>query len=228
MIERLGFATLALAFGLVTFGLWRRSSREIRERARARKGYFDLCLPLFERYEAGLAPTGFARINGWRRGSLFDLQALPDSLTFRKLPCLWLAVSLVQPMPVAGVTSLMRRPTGNEPFSRHARLPASLAATPGLPKDLALRTDRPDAPCDPVLLARHVGVLFEEPRVKEVVIDPKGLRLVWLSEEANRRRYLLFREAELGRTAFAVDAMDEILNGLEALRDDLLTVSGRS
>ena len=43
------------------------------------------------------------------------------------------------------------------------------------------------------------AALFADPLVKELVISPKGLRLVILAEEADRGRYLLFRDAEMGR-----------------------------
>jgi hypothetical protein len=210
----------ALAAGLA---LWLafRLVRASRDRAQARATYFSALNPLFDGGEVQLQPTGFPRMTG-RRGSLaFDLQALPDTLTFRKLPALWVMVSLPEPLPVQATLDVMARPSGQEPFSRFATLPHSLPCPTFLPDGLAIRSDNAAAVPPQSLLAAHAD-LFDDARVKELVISPKGLRIVILAEEADRGRFLIFRDAEMGMTPLPPARIVPLLDRLAALRADLL------
>lgn len=214
---------IPLGFGLAALGLWLglRLIRESRARTASRAGYFDAVKPLFDGGETRLQPTGFPRMTGRRNGVSFDLQAVPDTLTFRKLPALWVLVSLPEPLPLEATLDLMARPSGNEPFSRFATLSQSLPTPPELPKEIAVRSDDALRIPSPDLIADHAD-LFQDPRVKELVISPKGLRIVFLAEEADRGRYLIFREAEMGRTPLAPARLEPILDRLAALREDVL------
>ena len=214
-----------LGIALAALGLWLalRLIRETRARAASRAGYFDAVKPLFENGETRLQPTGFPRMTGRRKGLAFDLQAVPDTLTFRKLPALWVLVTLPEPLPLDATLDLMARPSGNEPFTRFSDLPQSLPTPSDLPKDIAIRSD--DATRIPPhdLLARHAD-LFTDPRVKELVLSPKGLRIVILAEEADRSHYLIFREAEMGRTPLPPARLEPLLDRLAALRQDVLAL----
>ena len=77
------------------------------------------------------------------------------------------------------------------------------------------------------LIAAHAGLLAD-PRVKELLISPKGLRLVILAEEAERGRYLIFRDAEMGMTPLPPARVEPLLAALTALRDDLVDWSQRT
>ena len=213
-----------LGLALAALGLWlaARLIREARARASARAGYFDAVKPLFDGGETRLQPTGFPRMTGHRAGLAFDLQAVPDTLTFRKLPALWVMVTVPEPLPLKATLDLLARPSGNEPFTHFATLPQSLPTPADLPKDVAIRSDDASRIPPPDLLARHAD-LFADPRVKELVLSPKGLRIVFLAEEADRSRYLIFREAEMGRAPLAPERLEPLLNRLATLREDVLT-----
>ena len=160
-----------------------------RRRNRLRASYFTALTPRLTRTE----PSGFPRVALDLQGRPFDLQAIPDSLSFRKLPCLWLLVTLTAPQPFRAETRIMARASGLEPFSTFATLPCELPLPAGFPDHCTLRTTDPAALPD---LAPYAG-LFNDPKVKELTLSPKGLRLVVLAEEAPRTAYLLYREAEL-------------------------------
>jgi hypothetical protein len=214
-----------LALALAALGLWLavRLARESRARSQARAQYLDAVKPLFDGGETRVQPTGFPRMTGRRAGLSFDLQAVPDTLTFRKLPALWVLVTLPEPLPLDATLDLMARPSGNEPFTRFADLPQSLPTPPDLPKEVAIRSD--DATRIPAsdLIAAHAD-LFTDPRVKELVLSPKGLRIVILAEEADRGRYLIFREAEMGRTPLPPSRLEPLLDRLAAIRKDVLAL----
>lgn len=226
-MDRQDLTLLALAaasLGLAGWLLWRLRGAA-RARAARRAGYFDAAAELFTGVTRGLAPDGFARLNGQRGGRVFDLQAVPDTLTFRKLPALWVLVSLPGPVPVGATFDLMLRPTGGETFSNFGALRHSVAAPAGFPPGAALRTDDPAGLPDAGLLRPHLAV-FADPAVKELVISPRGLRLVILAEEADRTRYLLFRDAEMGAVPLPPARLRPLLEVLAALAADLEAAAG--
>lgn len=217
---------IPLGIAIAVLGLWLALSllRESRTRTATRATYFDAVKPLFEGGETRVEPTGFPRMTGRRAGLTFDLQAVPDTLTFRKLPALWLLVTLPEPLPLHATLDLMARPSGNEPFTRFNTLPQSLSTPPDLPKEIAIRSDDASRIPPPDLIARHAD-LFADPRVKELVLSPKGLRIVVLAEEADRGRYLIFREAEMGRTPLSPARLEQLLDRLAAIRKDVLALA---
>jgi hypothetical protein len=220
---------IPLGLALAALGLWLafRLIREGRIRTASRAGYFDAVKPLFDGGETRIQPTGFPRMTGRRAGLAFDLQAIPDTLTFRKLPALWVLVTLPEPLPLDATLDLMARPSGNEPFTKFATQLQSLRTPPELPKDIAIRTDDAHRIPPSDLIARHVD-LFADPRVKELVLSPKGLRIVILAEEADRGRYLIFREAEMGRSPLPPSRLEPLLDRLAALRQDVLALKDQA
>ncbi len=194
-----------------------------RARRAARAAYFAEVAGLLDQPFVKVQPTGFARLAGQRAGLRFDLQALPDTLTFRKLPALWVLITLTERIEVGTELHIMARPTEAETFSHYGLMPQSVALPPGFPGDCGLR-------CEDALLLPPREVIaslagwFNDPRVKEVVIAPHGLRLVLLAEEAERGGYLLFRDAEMGRRPLAAGRVLPHLAALALLRDDLAAV----
>jgi hypothetical protein len=219
-VETLYLGLLAAVSGGLAVWLFGRARTGAALRRAARAGYFDAARAGFAGVTTGRAPDGFARLNGRRGGRLFDLQAVPDTLTFRKLPALWLLVSLPEPMPVGATLDILMRPTGNEPFSRFRDLPRSLEPPAGAPGGLAMRCDDPSGLPSGALILRHLS-LFGDPRLKELVLSPRGLRAVWLAEEAERTRYLLFRDSEMGRAPVDAATVTRLADALAALADDL-------
>jgi hypothetical protein len=198
-----------------------RHRQDSRARAARRAGFLDGVKELFTGGIKVITPDGFPRISGQYEGRTFDIQAVPDTLNYRKLPTLWVLVSLVEPMPVRGTLDIMMRPRGVEYFSRHAALPIQMAPDPALPHDCTVRTDAPEALPPRDILLKHVQIL-DDPLAKELVISPKGLRLVWLAEEAHRGRYLIFRDSEMGLEPFPAAALKPLLDHLLALSEDLI------
>jgi hypothetical protein len=213
------------AFGLalaaaVALGAARLARTAGRAREAARAAYLDQCLPLFAAPTRAATPSGFPRLAGTYRGRRFDLQVLAHALAFRKLPALWLMVTIPAPMPVAATLDILRRPSGAETFSRFPSLPTQLEGIPGLPEDSAARTDDAAGLPPASVLAPHLPLLCSH-HAKELVVSPRGVRLVWLAEEGDRGRYLLFRDAELGRVPLPAAALVPILDRLVDLAADL-------
>lgn len=211
---------LAAAFGATSLWLGWMTWTAAKARKAARAGYFDGVIPVFGRVTRRIEPTGFPRLTAETDGAAFDLQAIPDSLTFRKLPALWVMVTLPAPMPVKATLDIMARPAGNEPFSHFANLPQSLPCPSSLPEGTGLRSDDATGVPPLELIAPHLAV-FADPKVKELVISPKGLRLVILADEAERGRFLIFRDAEVGTFPLPAERLTPLISTLLALRHTL-------
>lgn len=211
---------VAAALFMCLVRLAHRTHGAARARARSRLAYFDRCASLLTRCRSGRSATGFPRIEGQYRGHRCDLQAVPDTLTFRKLPALWVLVTIPDPVPVRATLDLMIRATGLEPFSAFGRLPHEITVPAGFPEDCSLRTDEPGSLFSAEVLRPHLE-LFKDAGIKELVISPKGLRVVFLAEEADRSRYLIFRDAEMGRTPLASHRVEHILERLLMIKGDL-------
>lgn len=212
-------ATLGTA---VVWLVWRNVTQAW-ARAAARRGYFGAVARLFETTTTRLTPTGFTRMAGRLRGLSYDLQVVPDTLTFRKLPALWVMLTQTEPLPLTTTLDVMVRPSLQEPFSHFRHLAREIALPEGLPDDCAIRCDDAAALPPAGLLTRHAA-LFRDPAIKELVLSPKGLRVVFLAEEAERTRYLLFRDAEMGAAPLPAARIAPLLAALEALREDVLTI----
>lgn len=215
---------LAAALGATALWLGWTTIAAARRRKAARAGYFAAVAPLFDRITTRIEPTGFARMTAHHGPHAFDLQVVQDSLTFRKLPALWVMLTLPEPLPVTATLDIMARPTGQEPFSHFSRLTQTLPCPAILPEGTAIRSDDAAHVVPEALIAPHLG-LFADPKVKELVISPKGLRLVILAEEAERGRFLIFRDAEMGLTPLAPHRLTPLIDTLLAVRATLTEAS---
>ena len=196
-----------VAAGLLLVAAVRRLRREAGALRAARAGCLDAAAPLLADPGRVIDPSGFPRIAGRLDGRPVEVRAMPDALTFRKLPALWLLATLNEPQPLRAETRIMRRPSGFEPFSTFATLSA-------------------ETPLPPYSFLAGLARRFEDPTLKEVVLSPNGLRLVRLVEEAPRSRYLLYRDSDLGHTAVPAPTLSATLAALLSLAGDLAAAAG--
>lgn len=168
-------------------------------------------------------PTvGSYRLEGTYRGHAVQVQTVVDTLATRKLPSLWLMVTIPEPLPVTATFDMMMRPTGPTTFSNFDMLPATLEALPAFPEQAVVRTDDPAHVLPGHVVAPHLAMFFG-PRAKELLITPKGVRMVYQMAEADRARYGVFRQAEFADAALNPDLLRDILDVLIALRADIET-----
>ncbi|MEN9408537.1 MAG: hypothetical protein RL216_511 [Pseudomonadota bacterium] len=219
-MELTGFLAVALALGVgaaVIFALRREQAARAVRRAR----YLSAAGVLFTDRREAVQPSGFPRLAGMHEGVEFDVQIVPDTLSLRKLPALWVLVSVPGPLPTGAMVDVMLRPTGMESFSNFSQLPVQVPVPPGFPADCAVRADAPGAvPFEAAIRDVLAGVDVD--RLKEVLVTPKGVRLVFLAEEAHRGRYLIYRDAEMGRAPLSPARMAPFLAAAKGLRDAVL------
>jgi len=211
-----------IAVGLYLLARYRRD-RENRRREPER---------FFRRSRAVLADArledtgaiGYPRLAG-RYGGL-AVQVLPviDTLATRRLPALWLLVTIQDALPVAARLDLMMRPAGPTTFSNFDLLPVTIERPAGFPEHAVLRTDDPRQCLPTHVVEPHLGV-FADLRAKELLIAPNGLRIVWLLGEASRARYGVFREADFGGADLDPALLQGLLDRLVDVRESILAWS---
>jgi hypothetical protein len=178
-------------------------------------------LPLLENPD--LKPgeaIGTWQVTGSYRGKTFQLKAITDTLAVRKLPSLWLMVTLPGPQPIAATIDLMMRPQGPTTFSNFDFLQHTLRTPQGFPEETVIRSDRPDAIIPQDALRPHLQWL-QGNRGKELLLSPKGLRIVLQAAEADRARYGVFREANFGDRAISATLAQKAMDTLLAISDEL-------
>jgi hypothetical protein len=138
-------------------------------------------------------------VHGWSgtwRGRAVQVRTIVDTLAVRKLPSVWLSVTVAGPVPVPGTLDVMLRPAGPTTFSRFDDLAVTLPTPSAWPEEAAVRSDSQSVRGALAALGRPA--LLAEPRLKELLVSPRGVRAVALVAEADRARYGVFRQAEFG------------------------------
>ncbi len=167
-------------------------------------------------------PTyGSYRLAGRHHGLDVQVQTVVDTLSVRKLPSLWLMVTIADSLPVKATFDLMMRPAGPTTFSNYENLPDSAGTPPGFPEQAIIRTDNQTLMVPPRVVLPHLDADFRQ-RGKELLISPKGLRLVVQLGEADRVRYGVLRQAEFGEARIEEIELRGLLDRLMTLRTDIL------
>jgi hypothetical protein len=200
---------------------WRYIQKRKQAQADLPAQLFADILPLLDHAE--LKPgeaIGTWQITGSYRGNAFQLKAITDTLAVRKLPSLWLMVTLPGQQPIAVTIDLMMRPQGPTTFSNFDFLPHTLRTPRGFPEDAVIRSDRPDAIIPEDAMRPHLSWL-QGNRGKELLLSSKGLRMVLQAAEADRARYGVFREANFGERAISATLAQKAMDTLLAISDEL-------
>jgi hypothetical protein len=152
--------------------VWRYRRDEERYR-RGRGRFFSGCIGLFETCRVAQDDLAFPVLVGTYRGFDIRLEPIVDHIGFRKLPSLWLAVAVAAPPRYSGAVDVLMRPQGIEFYSPFQDLEFDVPLPPGWPADVVIRSDDPARMPPLEAIAPH-RTLFEDPRMKELLITPAG------------------------------------------------------
>lgn len=192
--------TAAFIFGLIAFAavIANLALRDHRRALGARRRLFDDCLGVLEGERWTAAGDGFPALEGRAFGHDVKAALIPDTMVMRRLPQLWLTVTLLEATPRTPSLSLLARHCGNEFYAVTLDLPRRIEPPPGLPLDVLARGDGPRADALCHALAPVLAKLLADPRVKEITLTPKGVRIVRQVAEGQRGEHLLLRQAVFG------------------------------
>jgi hypothetical protein len=141
-------------------------------------------------------------LTGRYRGLDIRLEPIVDHVAWRKIPSLWLKVSVLQQVQRPGVFDLLMRPQGVEFYSPSGSLDYRVPLPPDWPRDAVLYTDDAETPPPLQAISPHIH-LFADPRMKELVMTPAGTRLVFQVDQADRSHYTVLRQVKFEITRLA-------------------------
>jgi hypothetical protein len=211
------FILLCLMGGAL-YWLYRRDNRRL---LASRGAFLDDLKGVVGWPQLRLQPDGFPELTGSYRGYRVSLRATADTLLARKLPSLWLEASVIAPLPYRGTLSYLLRPTNTEIFSPSMRLPSRLEVPETWPPQAAmLRCDDPEGLPPLQTLTPHMA-LTEDRRVKEILLTPRGVRLVYQADEGDRSSYLLLRQAKFEGGPADPGLVTRLLDAAIGIAEDL-------
>jgi hypothetical protein len=95
-----------------------------------------------------------------------------------------------------------------------------LPVPPHWPVGIHAKTDDSDRAPPRHVLDRHID-FFALPEAKEMLVTPKGVRLVRLIEQGQRAEYMVLRIADFRGGQLAPEALKDMMDRTIALCDDL-------
>jgi len=185
-----------------------------------RAAIFAAIYDLFGTRQATQDRIDYPVLIGTYRERTFHLDAIVDTLTFRKVPVLWLRVSLLAPLPGTATLDILVRSQNAEFYSPANDLPHQLRALPGWPADAIVRTDDPQRAPDLAVIDRHMSV-FDRRATKELLTTAKGVRMVYMLGQARRAEYLVLRQAEFEHASIDRELLRDLMDRTIAIHQDL-------
>ena len=191
--------------------------RQQRREAAWRGGLLDDCADHVATPRFGRDRAGFATLRGRLGSAAVDIRFVPDTLVHRRLPQLWLHVTLRTPLATGATLDVLRRPAGAE-FYAPDRLPLRLPAPEAWPADTLVRGTA-GAEALLALMGPALSPILADPTVKEVLVTPDGLRLTVQASQGARGTYLLLRGSRFPLSRLASDRLGGTLrNGFDLAR----------
>jgi hypothetical protein len=120
---------------------------------------------------------GYPTVRGRYGGHEAKVELIVDTLTIRRLPRLWLAVTLKRPTRITTPVDIVLAPMSTDIVSPGARFPYEHPRPRAWPEHLRVATPQP-GPLPGLEDVDALRALLEEPETKSVVIAPRGVRIV--------------------------------------------------
>lgn len=196
--------------------------RDQRRAAAHRRRAFENCRGLLGEAELVQEDGDYPRLEGRYRGLRVELRLVADNINLRKLPVLWLLVSVRCPLAVTGVLDVILRPQNTEYFSPAHRLPDRLPTPAHWPGQAVLKGREPAAMRSiAARLEPHLAHFGHEDAFKELLVGPGGLRLGWMADQAERGAYLAMRQAAFRQDVLDRHMVETALRRAVAIAEDL-------
>ena len=188
---------------------------------RRRADMFDLCVSLFDNPQFEQRCGDFPSLTGHFQSTKFTLTAIPDTIGYRKIPSLWMQVTLFSALAVDGTIDVLARPQNIEFFSPSYDLDIELPIPSGWPQPIQFRSNTANHGLDVNLVECSIGKMFGDNRIKELLITARGLRVVYQLRQAEKSRYLVFRMAEFEEITVSPDFLRPLMEDMLKLRDNI-------
>lgn len=197
------------------------AARENRSVRGSRRHLLDQCAGVVNGAEMHHGPDGFPWLEGWYHGRRLHLQLIPDTMVLRRLPQLWASMTLLDTLASIPSIAILVRPAGYEFYSLTGALPCTLSLPAEFPEEILVRGSDERAEEMLRLISSPLAAILADPRVKEIAITSKGLRLISQVAEGRRGEHLLLRQAVFDDGRVSPSEFVARLEELESLRSAL-------
>jgi len=195
--------------------------RKNQARAKAERGaMFNACLSLFEDYKVTQDYVYFPVLVGRYKGYDVKLEPIADHAAFRTIPSLWLLATVWRDVPFDGIVDFLVRPRNTEFYSPSSRLEVDIKIPDGWPQHATLRTNDPEHMPPMELLSPHMAI-FEDPRTKELLVTPRGVRIVYQADAGVRAYYMVLRQCRFENLELTPELVGNLLERAIAIHKDL-------
>ncbi len=197
--------------------------RDHRVAIEARERLLDPFAPIVGDARVVIGLDGFPKLTG-RLGDRREvtIELIPDTLVMRRLPQLWLVVTLRERFPSARPTiGALARATGAEFYSHVHDLPERVDTPLSLETGLLIRGDGRLAGRNLQRCCEALRHIFSDLQVKEVVATAKGVRIVRQAFEGDRGAHLLLRQARFPAEALSPNLLRKSVAAADLLRKTL-------
>lgn len=193
--------------------------RDHRARQQSRRGLLDECARLFDRYALTYGDDSFPRLSGRSGTRNMDVRLISDTMTIRRLPQLWLQVTMLEQIPGASGLAVLVRPSGYEFYSLTTGFHHVIEPPASFPQELIIRGKDARSVRLFEKLAPALSAVLADPRVKEIAVTSQGVRIIRQAGEGRRGDYLLLRQAVFDEAAVPADTLAAVLEQIVTLAE---------
>lgn len=211
------FALVGIAFIAIL------AMRESRRVIAARRPLLDGCAEALSQSKISYGGDGFPTLEGFHDGQYLRAELVPDTMTIRRLPQLWLKLTRIEPRPHFPEFSLLVRPSGTEFYSLTAAHAVVLEPPSGTGDEILAKGSSHASQKSLDGSAPALRCIFSDPRMKEAAVTARGLRLVWQAAEGARGEHLLFRQCRFDSSGVDLQKFKSLLAALDDLSSSLDT-----
>ena len=153
------------------------------------------------------------------------LEPVIDDMAWRKVPVLYVKVTVLKPNPYRAILDLLIRPGGVEVYSPSDELHYHVPLPEGWPENALLCSDDPSSlpPLD--LITPHIGI-FNDIYMKELVATSRGVRLTRMVWQARRLHYAVVREVKFEELYLEPSIAKTLLDSTISIADALSGSAG--
>jgi hypothetical protein len=210
----------ATAAGVTVLALLARHERHLVKSRR--RLMLDGIEPLFSSASLTADGAGIPRIEGVYQRRRLTIDLIPDTMTIRRLPQLWVSVTALAPLPLQnkGIAVLVR-PSGADFYSLTEHMEERFDPSASFPWECLVRgqTDAARATLDRVSPA--VTAILADPKVKEIGVTSRGLRIVYQLAEGKRGQHLLLRQCDFEGARLKPELLERLCRDLDTLAASL-------
>jgi hypothetical protein len=191
-----GFVTAGLLLAAILLVLVIQHQKRLKRSLEARAAIFDEVRRHCADATIRIAPDGYPILAGLFEDTELELRLVPDTLTVRRLPQLWLIASFRFATGHAESFGALVRAAGTEFYAYTPTLPHGAFDMSGFDVDTILRASSPAA--DWQRVESELRSALADQHIKEIVVTPIGVRIVRQMAEGERGAHLILRHADFG------------------------------